>query len=168
MVLSDRLAEAVAMCERYKSKLVPQVVREALLRAHQPELMIEDGLAIVVSEAMEKLQKRTQFLATIANVSTLLGLLGTIIGLIQSFEAVGSASAQTRSALLAQGISVAINATMLGLAVAIPCMIAYSYLMNRTNRIATEIDQAAVRILDLLRQRYYAAELEDTKEFKRA
>jgi biopolymer transport protein ExbB len=96
-------------------------------------------------------QKRTVFLATIANVATLLGLFGTIAGLIQAFEAVGAADAQQKSALLAQGISTAMNATMLGLAVAIPCMIAFSFLMNRTNQLTGDIEQSAIRALDRAR-----------------
>lgn len=158
LIMKDRINEAVALCERFRNKPVARVVREGLVRAHQPEELIEHGLQIAVSEAAEKIQARTSFLATIANVATLLGLLGTIIGLVQSFEAVGSANPQMRSALLANGISTAMNATMLGLGIAIPCMVAYSFLMNRTNRLMAQIDQSAVRTLDLLQQRYFTAE----------
>jgi len=161
LVMSDRMAEAIAFCDQHGSKPVAQIIREGLLRAHQPEILIEDGLEIAVSEASQRITKRTQFLSTIANVATLLGLFGTILGLIQSFQAVGSAAAQERSALLAAGISTAMNATMMGLAVAIPAMMAFSYLMNRTNRLNVEVEQAAVRTLDLIRQRYYVAELEN-------
>ena len=133
-------------------------MRQALLRAHQPEALIEQGLMIAVSEQTQAIQKRTSFLATIANVATLLGLLGTIAGLITSFEAVGHADPQQKSALLAAGISQAMNATMLGLAVAIPCMVAFSFLMNRTNRLVSELEQAGMRSLDILKQRYFQAE----------
>ena len=157
MVLSDRIAEAIAFCEQLAHKPLVRVVREGLLRAHQPESVIEHGLQIAVSEATDKIQERTPFLSTIANVATLLGLFGTILGLIQSFDAVGNANAQERAQLLAAGISVAMNATMLGLGVAIPCLVAYSFLVNRSNKLVSEIDVAAVRMLDLLKQRYYSA-----------
>jgi biopolymer transport protein ExbB len=156
-VMSDRLLEAWTLCEQYRDKPVAQVTKEALLRAHQPETLIEDGLQLAASEASEKVINRTAYLATIANVSTLLGLLGTIVGLIRSFDAIGSANAQQRSALLAAGISTAMNATMMGLGVAIPCMIAFSILINRTNHLNTAIEQAAVRMMDMLKQRYYDA-----------
>lgn len=159
-VMADKLVEAIALCDRYRTSLVPNVVREGLLRGHQPEAMVADGLELAVSEAVAKVTKRTQFLSTIANVSTLLGLFGTIVGLIKSFTAVGAANAQLRAAMLAEGISTAMNATMLGLGVAIPCMLAFSYLMNRSNRLNTEIEQSAIRVLDMLKQRFYAAELE--------
>lgn len=156
-VMKDQINEAIALCERYRDKPSARIVREGLMRAHQPENLIESGLEIVMSECTERIQSRTAFLGTIANVSTLFGLLGTIIGLVQSFEAVGSANAQQRSALLAQGISTAMNATMLGLGVAIPCMIAFAYLMSRTNKLVSEIEQAALRTLDVLKQRYFSA-----------
>lgn len=159
-VLADRLADAIALCDAYRGKLVADVVREVLMRAHQPEVMIEDGLELAVREAVEKIQKRTSFLSTIANVATLLGLLGTIVGLIQAFESVGNANAQQRSALLAEGISTAMNATMMGLAVAIPCMLAFAYLVNRSNQLVGEVDKAAIRVLDIIKQRYYSAEME--------
>lgn len=158
LVMKDAIQEAIALCEQFRAKPVARVVRAGLMRIHQPDTLIENGLQLAVSEAVEKVTARTAFLATIANVATLFGLLGTIIGLVQSFKAVGSASAQMRSALLAQGISTAMNATMLGLGVAIPCMIAYSYFMSRTNKVNSQIDQAAVRTMDLLQQRYFAAE----------
>jgi biopolymer transport protein ExbB len=156
LVLNERISEAIAYCERHRSKPAANIVREGLLRAHQPESVIAHGLEIAVGEAHERIGARTAFLATIANVATLLGLLGTIMGLIESFEAVGSASAQQRSALLAAGISTAMNATMLGLAVAIPCMIIFSYLTNRTNKLNAEADRAAVRVMDFIKQRYFA------------
>jgi biopolymer transport protein ExbB/TolQ len=154
-VMADQLVEALTYCEEFRNKPVAQVAKEALLRANRPESLIEDGLQLAVSEASEKVTNRTPYLATIANVSTLLGLLGTIVGLIRSFDAIGSASAQQRSALLAAGISTAMNATMLGLGVAIPSMIAFAVLINRTNRLNNAIDQAAVRMLDILKQRIY-------------
>jgi biopolymer transport protein ExbB len=157
LIMKDQLAEAIALCERQRGKPSARIVREGLMRAHQPEALIESGLEIVISESMEKISARTSFLGTIANVATLFGLLGTIIGLVQSFEAVGSANAQSRSALLANGISTAMNATMLGLGVAIPCMIAFAFLMAKTAKLNAEIEQAALRTLDILKQRYFSA-----------
>jgi biopolymer transport protein ExbB len=158
LVMTDRISDAIALCERYRAKPVAKVVKEGLVRAHQPETLIEHGLQVAVGEMSDKISARTGFLSTIANVATLLGLFGTILGLIQSFEAVGNANAQQRSALLAQGISTAMNATMLGLAVAIPCMVFYSFLMNRSNRLNSEVERSAVKTLDLLKQRYYSAD----------
>ncbi len=162
LVLTNQLAEAVSLCDRFQNKPLAQISKQALLRSHQPEGLIANGIEIAVQTASHALQKRTQFLATIANVATLLGLFGTIAGLIQSFQAVAHADAQQKSALLAAGISSAMNATMLGLAIAIPCMIAFSFLINRTNQLVAEIDQGAIRIADLIQQRIYAQDLNAT------
>ena len=159
LVMMDKMNDAVALCDRYASKPVSRVAKEGLLRAHQPEEMIADGLQLTVSECAQKIGKRTGFLSMIANVATLLGLFGTIAGLIQSFTAVGQADAQHKSEILANGISTAMNATMAGLAVAIPCMVAFSFLMNRSNRLAVELEQAAIRTMDVLRQRQYGSHI---------
>ncbi len=158
LVMQDKISEAVSVCDQLPGKPSAQVVKLALLRAHQPEELIENGLGISVNKAAQSIQKRTQFLATIANVATLLGLLGTIAGLIASFEAVGTADASEKSALLANGISTAMNATMLGLGVAIPCMVLFSFLMNRTNRLIAEVDQSAMQAMDILKQKFYAVQ----------
>jgi len=158
LVVTDRMNDALTVCEEYRGKPVVEVTREALIRAHQPETIIEHGLEVAVSEATLRIQKYTSFLATIANVATLLGLFGTIVGLIRSFAAIGSASPQEKSALLASGISTAMNATMMGLAVAIPCMIIYAVLMNRSNRLTVQVEQAAVKTMEILKQRFYGSE----------
>src|SRR4051812_40241549 len=77
MIMADRIGEAIAFCERFRSKPVANVVKEALTRAHQPHELIEHGLQLAVGQANEKVTARTNFLGTIANVATLLGLLGT-------------------------------------------------------------------------------------------
>ncbi|OFZ79621.1 MAG: hypothetical protein A2603_03920 [Bdellovibrionales bacterium RIFOXYD1_FULL_55_31] len=149
----DRLNEGISFCERYENKPVARVVKEGLMRAHQPQEIVEHGLLVAAGIELDRIKARTPYLSMIANVSTLLGLIGTILGLIQSFEAVSSANPQARSALLAQGISTAMNHTLWGLSVAVPCMVIFSFLMNRTNRMKSEIDRTVIRTLEILRQR---------------
>lgn len=160
LVMKGNIAEAIALCDRVIEKPVAQVVKKGLLRAHQPESLIENGLEIAVEEATYPIKQRTQHLAMIANVATLLGLLGTIAGLITSFKSISGPAAEggSNTELLAQGIATAMNATMLGLSVAIPAMVAFSFLMNKSNRIMSDTETAAVRILDIIKQRYFEAE----------
>lgn len=158
LVMAGKFAEAVALCDKHSKKPAAVVVKKALLRAHQPESLIENGLDIAIEDAIEKIQRRTHFLSMIANVATLLGLLGTIAGLVQSFEAVGTADATMKAKLLAEGISQAMHATMMGLGVAVPAMVAFSFLINRTNRLTSSVETAGSRVLDILKQRYFAAE----------
>ncbi len=165
LVLSGSTNEAVALCEQYEEKKpLARVVKGALIRAHLPESMIEHGIEFEVGTATQAIQKRTSFLATIANVATLLGLFGTIVGLIQSFEAVGHADPQQKSALLAAGIATSMNATMLGLGVAIPCMVAFSFLVNRATRLVSELEHSSVRILEILKQRFYVVQMPQQAE----
>ena len=85
LVMSDRIDEAVAACDRYRGKPIAIVVKQGLIRAHQPQEIVEHGLEITVGEMIDKVKARTSYLSMIANVATLLGLIGTILGLIQSF-----------------------------------------------------------------------------------
>lgn len=154
-VMADRLRDAIALCNLHDRKPLAHVVRQGLIRAHQPEEMVQDGMAMAVIQAQRLIQKRTAYLATIANVATLLGLFGTIAGLISSFDAIGKADPSRKSELLAAGISTAMTATMMGLGVAIPCMVIYSLLMNKQNRLVSELNESAIETMDIIRQRYY-------------
>lgn len=158
LVLADKIQDAVALCDEYGAKPMAAVIKEGLLRAHLPEEMISDGLNLTVGEKADEISKRIGFLSMIANVATLMGLFGTILGLIESFNAVGYADPQQKSTVLASGISTAMNATMLGLGVAIPCMVFFSFLMNRSNRLIGELDQTVLATLDIIRQRSYGLE----------
>jgi len=97
-----------------------------------------------------KIEKRLTYLALAANLSTLLGLLGTIQGLIQSFAAVAQAAASEKAQLLAEGIAVAMNTTALGLISAISLMVIHTILMARGEKMIKEIEENSVKLLDLL------------------
>jgi biopolymer transport protein ExbB len=148
LVSHGQMNEGIALCQQYAGKPSAELIKTALERAHQPEELIMNAIELSRNKYAERIQKRTSYLATIANVATLLGLLGTIAGLIESFEAVGHADAQQKAALLANGISTAMNATMLGLAVAVPCMVVFSFYINKANRLVSELESAGLMVLD--------------------
>lgn len=100
------------------------------------------------------LEKRTAFLAMLGNVATLTGLLGTITGMIKSFAAVSYANPAEKATLLSAGISEAMNATAYGLIVAIPALVAYAVLINRTNNLMEELTQGALKAFNLLSYSY--------------
>lgn len=110
------------------------------------EAAMEEG----VMEVMPKLEERTHYLATLANVATLLGLLGTIIGLIEAFTAVAAADPSEKANLLSSSISVAMNTTAFGLIVAIPLLLMHSYLATRTSKLVDTIEMAAVKCSNLM------------------
>jgi len=103
-----------------------------------------------ILEAVPRLEKRTNYLATLANIATLLGLLGTIIGLIAAFTAVANADPSEKASMLSSSISVAMNTTAFGLISAIPLLLAYSMLQNKTNEIIDSLEMAGVKFLNLI------------------
>jgi biopolymer transport protein ExbB/TolQ len=112
-------------------------------------MAMEEGLM----EIIPRLEKRTHYLASFANIATLLGLLGTIIGLIQAFTAVANANPAEKAELLSSSISVAMNTTAFGLIVAIPLLLVYSLLQSRTTQIVDSLEMAAVKFLNMVTER---------------
>lgn len=110
------------------------------------EAAMEEGMM----EVMPELQQRTHYLATFANIATLLGLLGTIIGLIQAFTAVANADPADKAELLSASISVAMNTTAFGLVAAIPLILIHSFLASKTARLVDNLEMAAVKCLNLI------------------
>jgi len=115
-------------------------------RREEVEYALEEGLM----EAIPQLEKRTPYIATLANIATLMGLLGTIMGLIAAFTAVASAPAAEKAELLSQSISVAMNTTAFGLIAAIPLILLHSYLQTKTSEIVDSIEMAGVKFLNTI------------------
>lgn len=148
-VISNQVQEAIQMCTE-SSALLSFVMKNGLKRANQTKEQIQDALEASILETVPKIERRLSYLALAANLSTLLGLLGTIQGLIQSFAAVAQAEASQKAQLLAEGIAVAMNTTALGLVSAISLMVVHSYLMNKGEQMIQEIEENSVKLLDLL------------------
>jgi biopolymer transport protein ExbB/TolQ len=117
-------------------------------RREDIEYAMEEGLM----EVLPRLEKRTQYLATLANVATLLGLLGTIIGLIAAFTAVAAADPAQKATLLSESISVAMNTTAFGLISAIPLLLFHALLQTRTNELVDSFEMAGVKLLNMVSQ----------------
>lgn len=115
------------------------------IQGKMDEVLIEENAA---------LDRRTGFLSMIGNVATLMGLLGTITGMIKSFAAVAFANAAEKAALLAAGISEAMNATAYGLIVAIPALVMYAILQNRAQQLAEDMNRGALKVFNWLSYAY--------------
>ena len=111
---------------------------------------IESAMEEGVMEAVPRLERRTGYLATLANVATLLGLLGTISGLSAAFGAVANADPAEKAALLSASIAVAMNATAFGLFTAIPLLLSHSMIQSRTMEIIDSLEMAGVKCLNIL------------------
>ena len=110
------------------------------------ETAMEEGLM----EALPRLERRTHYLAIFANISTLLGLLGTIIGLIQAFTAVAAANPTEKADMLSASISVAMNTTAFGLMVAIPLLLIHALLQTKTTELVDSLEMATVKFLNII------------------
>ena len=115
-------------------------------RREDIELAMEEG----VMEAVPRLERRTGYLATLANIATLLGLLGTISGLSAAFGAVANADPSEKAALLSASIAVAMNATAFGLFTAIPLLLSHSMIQSRTLEIIDSLEMAGVKCMNIL------------------
>ena len=144
-VQRDNTRSAIEFCS-VSNAVLPRITRAGLEEAGKSPAEIQNAFELAAMAEIPKLEKRTQYLSTIANISTLLGLLGTIFGLITSFEAVATADASMKASLLSGGISQAMNTTAFGLIAAIPCMIGYSIIQEKTNELIDEINQNVSRV----------------------
>lgn len=149
-VANGRLKEAIQHCQGSRASLC-QVLKRGLdkIQGSWSQDEVRSSIEEVILEEVPALERRTQYLPMLANVATLLGLLGTIIGLIQAFSAVAAVDPSQKAALLSQGISVAMNTTAFGLIVAIPLMLFYSFILSRTHKIIEGIDEITTKFLNL-------------------
>ncbi len=114
---------------------------------------IEKAMEESLVEVIPRLEKRTHYLSSLANIAMLMGLLGTVIGLISAFAAVAQANPAEKASLLAASISVAMNNTALGLVTAITLLLAHLYLETRTTEIIDSLEVASVKFLNALNER---------------
>ena len=156
LVAGGNMERAIDLCEKGKQKALPFVVLRGLKRANESETLdfraIQNAVDEGTLEVIPKLKERTNYLSMLANVATLTGLMGTIYGLILSFTAVsgeGIPEAE-KSRVLAKGISTAMNTTIFGLMVAIPTLVAYTFISNKTSKIIDELDEHLVKLINLI------------------
>jgi len=111
---------------------------------------IEIAMEETMMEIIPQLEKRTPYIALFSNISTLLGLLGTIMGLIEAFTAVANANPAEKADLLSASISVAMNTTAFGLMAGIPLLITYVVLTSKTGEIVDSLEMASVKTLSII------------------
>ena len=121
----------------------------AVRRREDIEIAMEESMM----EIVPRLEKRTPYVALASSIATLLGLLGTIMGLIQAFTAVANANPAEKADLLSASISVAMNTTAFGLMAAIPLLVVHALLSTKTNEIVDGMEMASVKVLTAISQR---------------
>lgn len=153
-VRKNKITEAIDICKT-KSFYLTNILKAGLFYC--------DGSREIVRETMEnaslceipKLEKNLNFLSTLAHISPLIGLLGTVVGLVKCFqniEEVTAVAGMVNPSTLAGGIRVALHTTVGGLCVAIPAYIAYNYFVHKVNLYVREAEIAAVELIEVFSQ----------------
>lgn len=150
LVLSKKVDEAIVTCAQLESKPLAKAFKTILEKSDRDDDTIFQAQDIAMAEAVPLYTKRLHYLSMLANVATLLGLLGTIHGLILSFQAVAQADPATKQALLANGIAVSMYTTALGLAVAIPAMVMFSFLTSKQNELLEQLQEKCSKLTETL------------------
>ncbi len=149
LVRAGKIEDAIKLCAQSNAAL-PDMGLLILRSRSRDEADLQNVADAASLAVIPRLTRRLQYLPMLANVATLLGLLGTIFGLREAFESVALASAADRSERLASGIAVALNATGFGLLVAVPLSVAHSYLVSQAETIIEQVDEFSVRVINAL------------------
>jgi biopolymer transport protein ExbB/TolQ len=151
MILRGDLRQAISYCD---SKAVPlsNTVKAGLIQAlnKRPDEEIQVAMDAVILREQPRVEGWASLLAVTGNIAVLSGLLGTILGMIQSFRAVAAVDPAQKAEELSKGISHALNCTAFGLFVAIISIIAYGYLQMRIQRLENEVVESSMSVLNLV------------------
>lgn len=151
---SGNFKQVVALTQNSKASIATilnyGVARVASARRRDD---IEKAMDESLLEVIPRIEKRTHFLSSLANVALLIGLLGTITGLIGAFSAVATANPAEKASLLAAAISVAMNNTASGLGVAITLLLAHMFLESKTTSLIDSLEIASVKFLNSITER---------------
>jgi biopolymer transport protein ExbB len=150
-ILRGDIRQAITFCDSRPAPL-PNVLKAGLVQVlnRRPDEEVQVAMDGASLKEVPALDGWTGFLAVFGNVATLLGLLGTIVGLIHSFRAVTNADPAQKATLLSSGIAEAMNCTAFGLIVAIPAIIAYGYYQTRTQRIVNDMNESSMNLMNLV------------------
>jgi biopolymer transport protein ExbB len=146
LIVNRSIKSAIKVCEDYRGP-VASILKAGLLKYGQPREDVEKTIENAALYEMGRLEKNLVWLASIANVSPLLGFFGTVAGMIKSFDALAEAGL-SNPGLVAAGISEALITTAAGLFVAIPAQLAYNFFMSRINKFVRDIETSSNMLLE--------------------
>jgi biopolymer transport protein ExbB len=147
-LVNNDVAAAIAVCERHGGP-VASIVKAGLLRAGRSKDEVERSLQDASAHELAVLERGLPMLATVAMIAPLLGFLGTVTGMINSFEALATVGLNNPAAV-ASGISEALITTAAGLAIAIPVQMAYNFFITNVNTLVRTMESAAHIVLEAL------------------
>lgn len=147
LMVQNRMEDALSMCQTEKG-LLPDVIKAGLERSGCDEQLVRQSMESAYLDQVPKIAQNLGYLSLIANAGMLFGLLGTVLGLIRQFAAVGSADAAQKQLLMAKGIAESMNNTALGLMVALPCLIIHGVYSAKANHLIEDLERGASQFLD--------------------
>ncbi|MDI6791982.1 MAG: MotA/TolQ/ExbB proton channel family protein [bacterium] len=153
MLKDDRKVEVLSTCERNPSPLT-HILKAGLLKADRGREELKAAMEGASAGVILDLERYLSGLATIAHVSPLLGLLGTVTGMIKAFMKVEQLAGKVDASVLAGGIWEALITTAAGLTVAIPTIVAYNYLVNRVNSLVQIMETESAELVDILEKEH--------------
>ena len=151
LILRGEIKQAIAFCDSRKAPLT-NTLKDGLIQVlnKRPDEEVQVAMDAAVLAETPRLEGWTSFLAVFGNVVVLVGLVGTIVGMIKSFGGVAKADAATKSALLSEGISEALNCTAFGLAVAIVAIVAFGFFQMRIGKAVNDMLESSMRLMTLV------------------
>lgn len=148
-ILSGDIGRAIKLCSAANAPLA-RIVKAGLMKVNRPDHEVQAAMDEAALRENPKIEQRTGYLALLANLAMLSGLLGTVTGLIAAFGAVANADAASRATMLAAGISEAMNCTAFGLLAAIIALIGFAVLNGKTQSLMDDINGATVQVMNLV------------------
>lgn len=153
LVQSNSIDRAIKLCASAPNAALSRVIRAGLARANRGPREVARALEEAVVEVTPLLTKRIQPLWSLANIATLTGLVGTVVGLIGTFKSLGAASPEMKQLMLSKGISEAMNNTAFALSIAVVCIVCHLVLSTKSKAMVEEIEFQALRLENMLAQR---------------
>jgi biopolymer transport protein ExbB len=151
----NRIMEAIEICDKTPGPIA-HILRAGILKHDRPKQEIKEAIEEAGLYEVPRMEKNMTTLATIAHISPLLGLLGTVVGMVGCFQVIQQKSTSLNPVSpgdLAGGIWAALITTVAGLAVAIPVYVAYNYLVSRVNHLVIDMERSATDLINILTQR---------------
>ena len=153
LVLQGNVDRAVKLCRAAPNAPLAKVISAGLTRANRGEMEVAKAVEEALLEYTPPVQARIPWLWSIANIATLVGLLGTITGLITTFQSLGNVPADQKQAILSNGISEAMNNTAFGLGIAVSCIVAHLFLNAYAKKMVDTVELSALKLENLLSRR---------------
>ncbi len=161
LVVSDNIDKAVKLCNAAPKAALARVLRAGLTRANRGVLEIGNAIEEETLSVTPMVMKRVAALWSLANIAVLVGLFGTVLGLIKAFKAIGFAAPEDKQRLLTDGISEAMNNTAFGLFIAVVCIFGHLIISSQAKGIVEQIELHSLKLENMLARRAVAGELTD-------